>query len=80
MIKSATGCTRKIVFFHIPLQSIPRLCIAARDLQSSQPYASVQSLLLAIFWMINNSPAQAKFGTPYTKKTDSVINVDFLRP
>ena len=42
--------------FHNPLQPIPRLNILARDLQSSQRNASVQSLPLAILWKTNGSP------------------------
>ena len=47
IIYSFTGCSVKMVFFHYPLQPIPRLHIAARDFQSSQYSASVKSLLLS---------------------------------
>ena len=43
-----TGCSGKIIFFHYPLQPIPRLHIAARDFQSSQRNASVQLRLLRL--------------------------------
>ena len=49
-INGATGCSGKIVFFHSSLQPLPRLHIAVRDLQNSQGSASVQSLLLAVFF------------------------------
>ena len=54
--QQCTGCSGKIVFFHIHCN--PSLAhIAVRDYQSSQRNASVQSLLLAgnFFYTANNS-------------------------
>ena len=47
---ASTGCSGKIVFFHNSQQPLPRL---QRDLQSSQRYASVQSLPLADNFLYN---------------------------
>ena len=48
----ASGCSRKIVFFHNSLQPLLAY-IGVRDLQSSQRDASVQSLLLAGNFLYN---------------------------
>ena len=47
------GVREKNVLFHRSLQPLPRLHIVVRDLQSSQRNASVQSLLLAGYFLNN---------------------------
>ena len=48
-LRSDTGCSLNIVFFHNSLQNLPHLrrVVAVKDLQSYQRNVSVQSLLLA---------------------------------
>ena len=74
-----TGCSGKIVFFHSSLQPLPRLHIAARDLQNSQRSASVQSLLWAGLFCTTNSRrvlARERWQTfdNYWEKTQYLMN------